>query len=353
MPDLSIYPMDDYRRFLSSHLQFLSGLCLQAIKSANESVGLFLSSFFITGELLSPQRFQARVQSVVDHNRFNAPVVFNRALSLFRITNHANDVMSAYGSNFQFIDPWWSVNDSYSVAITRAITYENNCSCAVSMNCTTQARFITTDPPTITPIQGLKMGCTPNEAFLASTLECFYDSICLRTILEYTLNNNNDAIARSTHSPLTANTSRFSVDTTVIDLISELFIEKWMTSTDYLAYFKQCSPVSCSYSYVQRLDSLYTLTVILGLYGGLSVILKWVCPKIIRFSNQIYQWRRQRQRPVQPVSSMAMLTNPAAVQNANAAENITSDTLSTLNALTPPYYTLFLAQLQSKTCFFL
>ena len=333
--------MDDYRRFLSSHLQFVSGLCLQAIKSVNESVALFLSSFFITGELLSPQVFQARVQSVVDHNRFNAPVVFNRALSLLRITNHANAVMSAYGSNFQFIDPWWSTGYSYSAAITRPITYENNCSCAVSMNCTTQARFVTTHPSAITPIQGLKMGCTPNEAFLASTLECFYNSTCLQTILEHTLNNSNDVIA-STHSPLMADNSRFSVDTTVIDLISELFIENWVTSTDYLAYFNQCSPVSCSYSYVQRLDSLYTLTVILGLYGGLSVVLKWVCPKIIRFSNQIYQWRKQRRQPFQPVPSIAMVTDTNTVQNVNA-DNITSDTLSTLNALTPPYNTFFLA----------
>ncbi|CAF1488814.1 unnamed protein product, partial [Adineta ricciae] len=184
--DLSAYPMNDYRRFLSSHLQFLSGLCSQTTKSVNRSLAQFLSSFFVTNELLSPELFQTRIESAVDQNRFKASVVFNRALSLLQITNHGNDVISAYGSNFQLIDPWW-LNNSYSSAITRAITYDNNCSCALNMSCTTQAGFVTTSLPSFVPIQGLKMGCTPNEAFLASTLECFYNSTCLGLILQYTM----------------------------------------------------------------------------------------------------------------------------------------------------------------------
>lgn len=325
--------MDDYRRFLSSHLQFLSGLCLQATKSVNTSVAQFLSSFLITGELLSPKVFATRIQSVVDQNEMNAPVTFNRAFSLLRISNHANAVLSAYGSNFQFIDPWWLY--SPSAAITRAMTYDNNCSCALSLNCTTQAKFVTIDSSTSAPIRGLKMGCTPNEAFLASTLECFYNSTCIELILANMLNNS-EAIIASTHSPLVADASRFHVGVTVVDLVSKLFVENWVTSTDYLAYFNRCSPASCSYSYVQRFDALYTVTVTLGLYGGLSLILKWMCPKIIRLFKQIYQWRKQRRNCVQATSSIAMVSNTNPVQNINTVDNFV-----------PPYMTSFLAVMRS------
>ncbi|CAF4149829.1 unnamed protein product, partial [Adineta steineri] len=289
-PDLSIYHDRDYRRFLSSHLQLLFGLCSEAMQSVNSSIDQLLSSFFLTDQLVSPTTIASRINSLVNSSQLNAPNSFVSRLSLIRSINYGNAIMSAYGTNFQYIVPWG--NPPYPAAITQALIYDDECSCALNMNCTTQAGFILDDLSTIKPINGLKIGCTPSEALFSSTLECFYDISCINLILEFVDNDN------MLYSPLSSNNSRFSMNSTVLDLIANVFIEDWLTSIDYPEYFNQCLPSSCSYQYIQRFNWLYTVTVLLGLYGGLSFIFKWLCPKIILLFNQIYQYYRKRRNTI-------------------------------------------------------
>ncbi len=137
------------------------------------------------------------------------------------------------------------------------------------------------------------MGCTPSELFHASTLECFYDSSCIDLIC-----TNH---TKSTYSPipLYTNVSRFFINTTIAQLINDLFIETWKTTINYSSYFEHCPPLVCSYTYTQKLNSLYTLTLLLGLQGGLSLVLEWICPKIVRMLVKIYQRRMRRINVVQ------------------------------------------------------
>ncbi|CAF3965240.1 unnamed protein product, partial [Adineta steineri] len=139
-PDLSVYHDRDYRRFLSSHLQLLSGLCSEATQSVNSSIDQLLSSFFLTDQLVSPTTLASRINSLVNSSQLNAPNSFVSRLSLIRSINYGNAIMSAYGTNFQYIVPWG--NPPYPAAITQALIYDDECSCALNMNCTTQAGFI-------------------------------------------------------------------------------------------------------------------------------------------------------------------------------------------------------------------
>ncbi|CAF1652155.1 unnamed protein product [Adineta ricciae] len=165
--DLFIYDARDYRRFLYAHLQLLAGLCSEAMQSVNSYIAQLLSSFFLTDQLVSPITLQTRINTLVNSGQSNAPTSFKSRLSLLRAINYGNAIVSAYGTNFEFFDPW--VNETYSVAITQPIIYDDGCSCATSMNCTTQAGFIAKDSSTLIPVTGLKMGCTPSEALLSST----------------------------------------------------------------------------------------------------------------------------------------------------------------------------------------
>jgi len=64
------------------------------------------------------------------------------------------------------------------------------------------------------------------------------------------------------------------------------------------------------------------LTLLLGLQGGLSLVLEWICPKIVRMLVKIYQRRMRRINVVQPVSVTAMpsiATVSTSVQNLVAA----------------------------------
>ncbi|CAF1437435.1 unnamed protein product [Adineta steineri] len=329
-PDLSIYHDRDYRRFLSSHLQLLFGLCSEAMQSVNSSIDQLLSSFFLTDQLVSPTTLASRINSLVNSSQSNAPKSFVSRLSLIRSINYGNAIMSAYGTNFQYIVPWG--NQIYPAAITQALIYGDECSCALNMNCTTQAGFFLNDLSTIEPINGLKIGCTPSEALFSSTLECFYDISCINLILQSVDNDN------MLYSPLSSNNSRFSMNSTVFDLITNVFIEDWLTLIDYLKYFNQCLPSSCSYQYIQRFNWLYTVTVLLGLYGGLSFIFKWLCPKIILLFNQIYQYYRKRRNTIGPIltTTVATITNTL---NENHINNTTTDACTTSSILPPKQFT--------------
>ncbi|CAF1074476.1 unnamed protein product [Adineta steineri] len=274
------------------------------MQSVNDSIGQLLSSLYITTQLQSPTAFQTHIDSIVQQSKSTAPAAFARLLLILRATNHGNAIISSYETNFKYYFPHWFYSEYHfnfltnaSLALTEPVTYDNDCSCAFYANCTTQAGFFETNSSEIIPIKGLKMGCTPSESFLSSTLECFYDSSCIN-LIETKIKNTTIMNTTYVTELLYANSSRFLPDTTIIDLVNELFIETWLTTMNYSAYFDYCSPTYCSYTYIQQLSSLYTVTLLLGLYGGLSVILKWICPKIVYILFNIYQYRKKQSNRV-------------------------------------------------------
>ncbi|UJR19904.1 hypothetical protein I4U23_023036 [Adineta vaga] len=251
----------------------------------------------ITTQLLSEETFNKRLDSLIERSQPIASNTFARLFYLIRSVNHGNAIISMYGTNFEYIVPWADPYGSY--APTQALIYDEQCSCGLHSNCTTQANFIQMNPLKLIPIKGLKMGCTPSESFLVSTLECFYDQTCLNLIQQYTNHINSS-------KPLSTTASRFSINTTINKLIDDLFVEQWTTTINYSSYFQQCSPLLCSYTYIQHFNLLYTITLILGLEGGLTIVLQWVCPTIVQIIFKIYQSRKKRKHPVQQISSIEM-----------------------------------------------
>ncbi|UJR34535.1 hypothetical protein I4U23_027312 [Adineta vaga] len=306
-PYLSTYKLTiDYRLFLLSHLQFLNGLCDLSIKSVNDSINQFLSSLFVTAQLQSSETFSTHIQSLITQSKSNINATFIRLLSTIQMINHGNGIVSKYGTNFQYYFPSWYL-DGYaktSLALTKSIVYDNDCSCVFNVTCTTQAVFINKNSTEILPIKGLRMGCIPSETFLQSTLECFYDLTCVNLILKQI--NYTD----STYVPVLnlTHSSRFNINTTMNDLVSNLFIETWSTTIDYVSYFNQCSPIFCSYTYIQKINSLYTVTLFLGLSGGLSFVLKLICPKIIYILTKLYQCQQKRSNRVESIHNVEMST---------------------------------------------
>ncbi|CAF3659882.1 unnamed protein product, partial [Adineta steineri] len=159
----------------------------------------------------------------------NTPTDFARLLSLLRAINHGNAIVTSYGTNFEYIAPWY--NMILSAAITQPVMYnDNQCNCALTANCTIQANFIQTNPKEIFQVHGLKMGCIPSESFLLSTLECFYNLSCINLIQQFTSNN----FMMNTSLLSVNDQSKFSMNTTIMDLVQDLFIENWSTIINYL-----------------------------------------------------------------------------------------------------------------------
>ena len=270
----------DYRHFLPSHLLFLSELCDLSIESVNNSIDEYLLSLFVTKDLLSEREFFVRVDPLIKQSQSNTALLINQILLLIRIINDGNALISSYGTNFEYV--FYLDYSGERFATTRPIIYDNNCSCGLNRNCTTDALFIERNSSLIVPIEGLKMGCTPTESLYASTLQCFYNSSCIDLLQQYS----NDT--SPSPSPLSRTESRFAINLTISELVKELFIENWTTNINYSSYFEQCAPIFCEYSYVQKLNSLYTFTLLLGLHGGLTIVLEWICPKTVKLIYKIH-----------------------------------------------------------------
>ncbi|CAF1223430.1 unnamed protein product [Rotaria sordida] len=292
VPNLTVYEQRDYRRFLSAHLQYFQGLCLFSIQSVNNSIEQFLTSLFITSEVLSEKDFHARFHLLIEQSKSSAPKTSAHLFFLIRSINHGNAMVSTYGTNFEYISTWFWNNDYYPYISNQAIIYDNNCSCGLYPNCTTQANFIERNSSRIS-IKGLKIGCTPSESLRSSTLECFYDQSCINQIQRYT-NSTNKII------PLEINMSRFSINTTVAELINDLFVEQWATALNYSSYYKQCLPLLCSCTYIQKFNILYIITISLGLQGGLTIVLQWISPKLVRIIAKLYKNRKKRLNIIEP-----------------------------------------------------
>ncbi|CAF4312632.1 unnamed protein product, partial [Adineta steineri] len=250
--NLSIYSQKDYRRFISAHIQYLQGLCRLSQQSVNNAVNESLTSLLVTTELLSKQNFYNHVNNSIEQSKSNAPILFSRLLFITRTVNHGNAFISTYGTNFEYIS--LLIEGEFSYAYTEGMIYDNECSCGLYSNCTTQATFVDENSSEVIPVKGLKIGCTPSESFRLSTLECFYDQSCLNLIQNYTSYHNSS-------TPLSTNSSRFPENTKIDELIKNLFNEQWFNQSNYSSYYEQCSPLLCSYTDIERFNILYTITL--------------------------------------------------------------------------------------------
>ncbi|UJR17612.1 hypothetical protein I4U23_004508 [Adineta vaga] len=324
-PNLTIYGQRDYRRFLSAHLQYLQGLCRFSIQSVNNSINELLTSLLVTSELLSENIFHNRLNIFIEQSKSNAPVLFSHLLFFTQSIVHGNAFLSTYGTNFEYI----IIANGYfqTHTPTEAIIYDNNCSCGLSPNCTTEAIFNETNSSSRISIKGMKMGCTPSESLLASSLECFYDQSCLDRIQNYTN-------ARNSSIPLSTISERFLQNTTIDELTHHLFVEKWSTQMNYSSYYEQCLPLSCSYTTVEKFNFLYIITIIFGLHGGLSIVLQWICPNLVRISLNIYHYRKKRMNSIHPngsfhISSIMTTNTPNQHTTWNRAESPMNITIQT------------------------
>lgn len=140
-------------------------------------------------------------------------------------------------------------------------------------------------------VTGFKAGCFALDALLQSTLECFFNRKCLNTILDFYKFKNPNSI----HT-LSLNRTKFSPNTLIETLVNELFIEQWSTKSSFSAYYKQCAPISCTYTIVKQNNIVIILATLLALCGGFMIILRACIPPIVH-------WIRQRFNRTQTADS--------------------------------------------------
>jgi hypothetical protein len=284
--NMSQYLPLDFRASTSSQFQILALLCRTAAASISASIADFESQQLVNIHAVSRTLLQAQVEAI--GHRLRTTIVTNvlrtnQFLTLFVGNNQFESalqtnylVYSQPGSRAYTTYPSHYLNDDYVNMKNR----QNYCSCHDSFNCSfpsgfyrqtlRTSNFFMPLPPPYFMVPGLFIGCIPSFSILPSTLECFYDVSCLKILALLGIN--------TTHiRPLNASiVSRFPVRATIQALLNELFIERWQSQTNYTNYFHTCAPLTCSYSHVDQINPMYTISNIVSLLGGLIVSVHFI-----------------------------------------------------------------------------
>jgi len=264
----------NFRSTATSQFLSLSSLCQLTRQIIETNINSFYTNKYLTSELISFDHFEIQMNSTIDLLKKTMPRTFKRTLDTIRGLIQGNSLLTGYQTSWKL-----SMIDLYQYAplYTNPQSYGNSCSCALSAKCT-QPAIITYEYPTGLP--GLFIGCYPLEALLQSSLECFYDQKCLDLVIQY-MNITNKTITMQVLDSYLLSSSDFLMNETIEQMVDRLFIDQWYINQSYDKYFEQCAVTKCTYSYVQKFDILYLVTTLMGLYDGLSKILKIIVPLII------------------------------------------------------------------------
>ena len=289
----------DVRRSLSAQAQLLRSFCSLAQVIISDSVAKFGSSSLVASGMMLPALLNLQVMSSLNRMQSTSPIAsLLLPLLITRRIVFGNQLVSGLGTNFHTKPQYVSNSNRASIIDNAYVDLNSTVSCYCrdwATQCLLkgaiyerETSMLITDLNYLTKftyLLGMNVGCLPIESLLGSTLECYFDSACLRLLLQLPNASN------LTFSPLDAAvSSRFQMNTTVEALVYHLFIETWNTSIDYAQFFRQCQPTHCTYTTITRKYSLfYIFNAILGFIGGLVITLRLLVPHIV------WIWRRLRQ----------------------------------------------------------
>ena len=277
---------------LSNHFRMLSSLCTLSQRMVDNSINALISNEFISVQTLTHHSFKSQIESTLKIFIQQTPMKFTNTLEYIINTFRSNQLEHLFLSNWML--EFTTANENYLLA-THPLSYNNNtCICATSIAaiCFWPLVFISSNATNIT-LSGFVGGCLPIDGLRQSTLECLFDSVCLATIGLLISDTTKPTIPNPLNTSLT---TRFPYLTTQVDtLIEELFVEDWFNTTNYSAYYEACSPRACHYLYTERNSILYQITFLLGVYGGLTITLRFFVVSISKMSIKVQRWWQMRQ----------------------------------------------------------
>ncbi|CAF0930022.1 unnamed protein product [Adineta ricciae] len=172
----------------------------------------------------------------------------------------------------------------------------DNCSCATDSTCH-KTNFFCRET-IYTSIPNIYSGCYFIDSLLLSQTSCFYDEKCLDIIRRYMDPN---TILYGQIFPLDiSKKTRYKTNVTIGILLDNLFIEEWNDFYSYDKYYSTCQPSFCSYEIQERRNSISILTEIIGIYSGLTIIIRFLIPNLVRLI-------RRRKRHVQVTATFGRL----------------------------------------------
>jgi hypothetical protein len=305
--DMGYYFPLDFRSSASGQFQLLASLCLFLNRTIQDATDDFLSNALLSPQALSSGSLSNQSEARSDFLRTTTTYTFRRLLNLVRDTTQMNSLQPAMQTakmHIVYVYPDLSLDASPYETIwpSGKDKYYKECFCGVTANCFLPSGFFDvfayqTEGYFALPvdssadINGFVAGCYALEALLQSTLECFYDATCLSTVLTYFPTSNITSL-----DVLNVDQTQYAPETTIEVLVDNLLIEDWSLNNSFSAYYSTCAPILCTYKITQRNSFLQVLTTLLGLYGGLTIVLRFCVPRAVRWwRNRKLLFRTDRQ----------------------------------------------------------
>lgn len=291
------------RPLLSKYFQIIGALC-QAAQQYISMRPLKTFDFKITTKMVMPrdqfnQEMIALIRKYLAVSLNSYGIMIRISLSLI----HSLQLPSAF--NKDWLLNYGNESDG-NILRNMPFVYIRNgsCNCMISDACQEPLQIGT---PGL-ELPGLVFGCSPFHGVRLSTLECFFSTACMMTIINHlnynTSRENDTTIPTLLISPLqTSQLSRFAPTTTIGEIIDDVFIERWINVTSYEKYFLACAPSSCRYELTMRNTILYLITTLLGLYGGLTVGLKLVIWHIFQLYRALKIRMFRRRTAIEPFTT--------------------------------------------------
>lgn len=268
------------RSLLSKYHQIINNICTTSKFIVEKALSNFNSTVLVSFFLLSRASIESQMNAIIEQLAQQTPLEYRRVLAGGANLLQGNLIPTTFSTDW--LIEFGNVSNGYLLRNIPRMYANGTCNCVVSNDCQESMRI---GPPDIV-LPGLFVGCFPIDGLKISTLECFYSSSCINTILSYleyyTLPDKSPPTNFTLPEvlPLLVNplnksiSSHFSTTTPIGTMINELFIEEWKNISSYESYYVACAPTTCNYDYSERRGILYVITSLLALYGGLTVGLR-------------------------------------------------------------------------------
>ena len=256
----------DFRNYALGYFLALRYLCESTQRTVELTEWEISNRGIWDSGIISRDELMAQIYLVMNQTILQKIFNFKTILYAGRGLTRGNQLMNLFSSNWIFspIDNTQALGGRVQ---NKPTSRGSNCSCSTSSDCT--------EPVTINSriVPGFVKGCTALESVLRSTLTCLYDQSCIELI-----NVGNSTLIQPLDSSVP---SRFTSNSTVQDLVEYGFQEGWSLSIDYSHFLSECASHICDYSISRGKTVMEIVTLLLGLYGGLTIILRFFVPRLL------------------------------------------------------------------------
>ena len=296
----------DWNYMSLSQFELLRSLCRLVKRTVDNAIEIFNRAKIIVSQLSQQDDFLVQCRTIVDSFSDNTQNNFDRAIDLNDVLRQGDLLVSGLETNYRF----YGVNnnetgmvDISASAVTIIKTSGVLCNCFMSSACVTEVSVPNFHGNGRIIIPGWLSGCYVQDALFLSTLECYFYASCMM-ILRQTYN-----VALNVQPIQMRNNSKFTAKTTVGTIVQQIFVDQWLTTYNFTAYFEACAPKTCLYKVDEKRSLVVIIGTLVGIWGGLTKALDLTIPRAVKFLRTRGRRRFQnsmvhvRNRQIEPAPS--------------------------------------------------